>query len=88
MCILAGVEIHGTVYKKGSWLVTGNKMYCGVLHPQFSQVKDIFTKGENGTPFLVMNETSLIEYLPNKRAYLVSLIPALFTLLLFYSMSQ
>ena len=55
--VCASIEILGTVYKKGSWLVTGSKKYCGVLHPQFSQVKDVLSKGENKTPLLIMNET-------------------------------
>ena len=64
-------------------------MYCGVLHPRFSQIIDILCKGETRTPFLVMNGTSLVRYLPNMRSHLVALTPSLISIihpssLLFY----
>ena len=33
--MLAGALQSRTTYKKGYWVVTGSRMYCGVLHPQF-----------------------------------------------------
>ena len=86
---VSSVEIHGITYKKGSWLVTSSRMYCGILHPHFSRVKDILSRGQTKTPILIMNNASLINYLPNMRAYLVTLTPFLVSIihsssLLFY----
>ena len=53
----------------------------GVLHPQFSQVKDILIKGENRTPLLIMKYTSLISYLPSMRSHLVAQTPSLISII-------
>ena len=77
----SSIEIHGTIYKRGCWLVTGKKGCCGVCHPQFSQVKDILSKGENRVPFFVIISSSVIEYLPHQRAHLVSLVPSIVSII-------
>ena len=57
--------------------LTGRKNYCGVFYPQFSQVKDILSKGEHRAPFSVITYS----YLPHLRTYLVSLTPTVVSII-------
>jgi hypothetical protein len=77
----SSVEIHGTMYKRGCWLITGKNSFCGVYHPQFSQLKDILSKGENRAPFFVIASASVIEYLPHQRAHLVCLMSSIVSII-------
>lgn len=77
----SSIEIHGTMYKKGCWLITGKRSFCGVYHPQFSQLKDILCKGENRAPFFVITSSSVIEYLPHQRAHLVCLMSSIVSII-------
>ena len=65
------IEIHGTMYKRGCWLIAGKRSFCGVYHLQFSQLKDILCKGENRA-FFVITSSSVTEYPPHHLVCLMS----------------
>lgn len=67
------IEIHGTEYRRGCWLMMGKSELYGIAHPMFGKVVDLFQ--HSSTPYLAMKvaiPTSTC-YLGHLRSYEVTL---------------
>ena len=67
------IEILGTEYRRGCWLMMGKSELNGIAHPTFGKVVDIFQ--HSSAPYLAMNtavptSTCYVEHL---RSYEVTL---------------
>ena len=67
-CRSSSLKVHGTLYKRGCWLLTGKQSIYGMKYPQFNVVIDILRQGDQHTPLLITRAGQHIKYM---RAYSV-----------------
>lgn len=70
-CRSSSLKVHGTLYKRGCWLLTGKQSIYGMKYPQFNVVIDILSQGDQHTPLLITRAGQHIKYVEHMRAYSV-----------------
>lgn len=72
-CRCLSIEIHGTDYRRGCWLMIGKSELNGIAHPKFGKIVDIFQ--HSSTPYLAVNIAVPTDrcYLQHLRSYEVAL---------------
>ena len=70
-CRSSSLKVHGTLYKRGCWLLTGKQSIYGMKYPQFNVVIDILSQGDQHTPLLITQAGQHIKYVEHMRAYSV-----------------